>query len=159
MRHSQAIVQVVDVPLLIPAQKAATTEICPQCGGPAEVDLFWSTSPGCPGLKVLKKQTCCGGRRGRHSRFRAQPLKRCPVKVEIVESQPICSAVPLPPELEIPFDPSQLDAAIALLARLDEAECAQLLRAARLTRQLRERKATLKSKLTVGADHGATDRL
>ena len=153
VRHSPAIVQVVDVPLLIPSKKTETGETCPECGGPAEVDLFWSTSPDNPEVRVLKKQTCCGGRPGRSSRFRTQPLARCPVQVVIVESQPIaeCEVIAQAVEAEPAFRPKtltrQLDKAIELLARLDEDACLQLVQIARLTREQEQRKQALKARI------------
>ena len=153
MRHSPAIVQVVDVPLLIPPKKAETGETCPECGGPAEVDLFWSTSPDSPAVRVLKKQICCGGRPGRNSRLRNQPTVHCPVQVVIVESQtnPECEVIAQTVEAEVTFRPDaltrQLNRAIELLASLDDEECQQLAQAARLTRELQQRKRVLKARL------------
>ena len=147
---SQAIVQVADVPLLIPPKKAEAMEICPGCGGPAEVDLFWSSSPETPRLKLLKKQICCGGRPGRSARFRTTPVARCPVQVVIMEtaseSEVVAEIAQPQPEPSEPIGP-QLDAAVELLSRLDESDCQQLLEAARLTRQFRQRKAALQAKL------------
>lgn len=147
---SQAIVQVVDVPLLIPPKKAEAMEICPACGGPAEVDLFWSSSPETPRLKVLKKQICFGGRPGRSTRFRTTPVARCPVQVVIVEtaseSEVVAEIAQPQPEPTEPMG-QKLDAAVELLSRLDESGCQQLLEAARLTHQFRQRKAALQAKL------------
>ncbi len=144
------------MPLLIPPKKAEAGEPCPKCGGPAEVDLFWSTSPDNPEVRVLKKQICCGGRPGRSSRFRPQPTPHCPVQVVIVESQPVaqCEVIAQAVEAEPAFRPDiltrQLNAAIELLARLDEDECRQLVEAARLTRELEQRKQALKARITTG---------
>lgn len=149
MRHSPAIVQVADVPLLLPPKKAEAGETCPQCGGPAEVDLFWSTSPENPGQKVLKKQICCGGRPGRNSRYRTSPVTHCPVQVMILEQAEVV-ALASPPEPNPEPDLSltaRLDAAVELLALLSEAECLQLVEAARLTRELCLRKQALKASL------------
>jgi hypothetical protein len=40
--------------------RAESTFVCPRCGGPAEMETFWSTSPNRPGLKILKRQIFFG---------------------------------------------------------------------------------------------------
>ncbi|MBN9420574.1 hypothetical protein ABS71_16345 [bacterium SCN 62-11] len=139
--RAQAFLQVVDVPLLVPAKKAEASGTCPQCGGPAEIDLFWSTSPDTPGRKVLKRQICCGGRRARASRFRPSPVARCPVRVEVVQEE----ETPEPEPFVAPeWLRKQIESAVQLVAQLDEAAVQDLLRTIQLTRQMRERKAALR---------------
>lgn len=134
--------QVRSIPLVIPPKKAEATGTCPLCGGPAEIDLFWSTSVDQPGVKVLKRQICCGGRRGRPSRFRTAETHHCPVQVEILESQHPQEPLFAPETLD-----TQLDAAIHLLAHLTEEECSQLVHLVRITRTLKHQKAALQQKL------------
>jgi hypothetical protein len=137
--------QVRSVPLVLPPKKAEATETCPLCGGPAEIDLFWSTSLDQPGVRVLKRQICCGGRRGRPSRFRTAEVPRCPVQVEILEREEPQEPLFPPESLS-----ARLDAAVQLLASLDEQECRQLVQLARVTRQLARQKAELQQKLSYG---------
>lgn len=61
---------------------------CVKCGGPAEVETFWSTSPERPGYRVLKRKICCGKppvRRG----YRARVQRTCPVIIEELAEEPI----------------------------------------------------------------------
>lgn len=60
--------------------------VCPSCGGPAEMETFWSTSPQRPGLKILKRQIFCGKRPRRG--FRNRPMTGCPVVVEEIGTEP-----------------------------------------------------------------------
>lgn len=60
--------------------------VCPRCGGPAEMETFWSTSPQRPGLKILKRQIFCGKRPRRG--FRNLPTTGCPVVVEEIGTEP-----------------------------------------------------------------------
>lgn len=85
----QKFLQVLSVAQIVREKKPVAGEICPLCGGPAEVDLFWSTSKDNPGVKILKKQTCCGGHPRRSSRYHPSEkgLARCPVQVEIVATE------------------------------------------------------------------------
>ena len=136
------------MPLVIPSRKIAMSDCCPECGGPAEVDLFWSTSPQEPGLKTLKKQICCGGRPGRNSRHRPTPAPRCPVQVVVVETHALTTECPsLPPESGPLCD---LDAAIEFLAGLSHEECLQLVELARLSGEFTRRKAALTDRLKRG---------
>jgi len=66
--------------------------VCPSCGGPAEMETFWSTSPQRPGLKILKRQIFCGKRPRRG--FRNRPSVSCPVIVEEIGTEPDCAVVP-----------------------------------------------------------------
>src|SRR4051794_35607942 len=68
--------------------------VCPQCGGPAEVETFWSTSPNRPGLKILKRQVFCGKRPRRG--FRGRPSSSFPVVLEEIGCEPIYQE-PVPP--------------------------------------------------------------
>ena len=64
--------------------------ICPSCGGPAEMETFWSTSPQRPGLKILKRQIFCGKRPRRG--FRNRAVTGCPVVVEEIGTEPVADA-------------------------------------------------------------------
>jgi hypothetical protein len=67
--------------------RAESTFVCPRCGGPAEMETFWSTSPNRPGLKILKRQIFCGKRPRRG--FRNRPGTNCPVVVEEIGTEAI----------------------------------------------------------------------
>lgn len=71
-------------------EKAESNFVCPQCGGPAEMETFWSTSPNRPGLKILKRQIFCGKRPKRG--FRNRPSSNCPVVVEEIGTEAICDS-------------------------------------------------------------------
>lgn len=61
---------------------------CSKCGGPAEVETFWSTSPERPGYRVLKKKISCGKpptRRG----YGARAQRGCPVIIEELAEEPL----------------------------------------------------------------------
>ena len=68
-----------------PEKAIGANFVCPQCGGPAETETFWSTSPDRPGLQILKRQTFCGKRPRRG--FRKRPNTTCPVVVEEIGTQ------------------------------------------------------------------------
>ena len=66
---------------VMPAHQPAAA--CPHCGGPAEVEEFWSTSPDEPTQQVLKRQVRCTKRTRRKSRWNLSAVdKACPVIVE-----------------------------------------------------------------------------
>lgn len=66
-------------------ESVGTNFVCPRCGGPAEMETFWSTSPQRPGLKILKRQIFCGKRPRRG--FRNRPVVGCPVIVEEIGTE------------------------------------------------------------------------
>ena len=68
-----------------PEEAVGTNFVCPRCGGPAEMETFWSTSPNRPGLKILKRQIFCGKRPRRG--FRNRPTSGCPVVVEEIGTE------------------------------------------------------------------------
>lgn len=94
----QKSIQILSVAQIVREAKPVSGEVCPLCGGPAEVDLFWSTSKDNPGVKVLKKQTCCGGHPRRTSRYHSSErvMAHCPVRVEIVVTEMETPAAELP---------------------------------------------------------------
>ena len=70
--------------------------ICATCGGPAEVETFWSTSPDRPGYRVLKRKTACAKasvRRGYRARFSQAP--RCAILIEELTEEAILPPIPL----------------------------------------------------------------
>ena len=86
--------------LASPSDEAAGINfICPQCGGPAVMETFWSTSPERPGLRILKRQIFCGKRPRRG--FRNRPITGCPVLVEEIGTEsltePVYPEKPEPP--------------------------------------------------------------
>ena len=68
-----------------PEEAVGSNFVCPRCGGPAEMETFWSTSPNRPGLKILKRQIFCGKRPRRG--FRNRPTSSCPVVVEEIGTE------------------------------------------------------------------------
>jgi len=78
-----------------PEEAAGANFVCPQCGGPAEMETFWSTSPNRPGLKILKRQIFCGKRPRRG--FRNRPSTTCPVVVEEIGTEPVFPETVAPP--------------------------------------------------------------
>ena len=158
---------------IVRPKKPIAGEICSLCGGPAEVDLFWSTSANSPGIKVLKKQTCCGGHPRRTSRF--QPSEkgapRCPVRIEIVASETATLAAELPPPVSVPegatslpkpepvvlrlvpaqpppppprpYAAANLDAALNFLSGCPEGALDEILRLAAVTREFKARRALI----------------
>lgn len=75
-------------------KKNEPTGLCPKCGGPADIDTFWSTSSDRPGYRVLKRQICCGQR---PRRFQRGPISTaCPVIVEEIRVEPIAPITHLP---------------------------------------------------------------
>lgn len=71
-------------------ERAEANFVCPRCGGPAQMETFWSTSPTRPGLKILKRQIFCGKRPRRG--FRNRPTTNCPVVVEEIGTEAINEA-------------------------------------------------------------------
>ncbi|MFN8610262.1 MAG: hypothetical protein U0931_22185 [Vulcanimicrobiota bacterium] len=90
--------------------KADSNFVCPRCGGPAEMETFWSTSPNRPGLKILKRQVFCGKRPRRG--FRNRPSTNCPVVVEEIGTEAISES---PRKLQLSLVRLDVPAPVAVL--------------------------------------------
>lgn len=169
--QGQKTIQILSVAQIIREKKPVAGEVCPTCGGPAEVDLFWSTSADNPGVKILKRQTCCGGHPRRSSRYHPSEkvVARCPVRVEIVatETEPPAAELPAhheesedgildepetvvlrlvpaqapPPPVQ---DGTQLDAVLEFLTGCSDEMLDEIGRLAELTREYNARRRALR---------------
>lgn len=180
----QKFLQVLSVAQIVREKKPVAGETCPLCGGPAEVDLFWSTSKDNPGVKILKKQTCCGGHPRRSSRNHPSEkgLARCPVQVEIVATETETPSAELQEAILVPEEetslqepetvalrlvPAQappppvrrdpvgdLDAVLGFLSACTDDALDEIGRLAELTRQYKARRLCLKLR-SVGGPHSS----
>ena len=161
----QKSIQILAVAQIIHEKKPVAGEVCPLCGGPAEVDLFWSISSENPGVRVLKKQTCCGGHPRRSSRYHSSEkvAGRCPVWVEIVDTELetpaaeledtsldepetlVISLVPAQaPPLPVPRETAgELDAVLDFLSRCPDEALDEIGLLVEVTREFKARRACL----------------